>query len=906
MSRMVLNPWNSKYNIMNSWFQLIYCARWPVLNKMKIQRRISYYIWGFEFFKKLLSIVYFITPLSAEIEFHKIQALSEFLPTISGIGTGIANYLKNIDSEHNSKLSHNTTFIYLERIISFCDHHNVLLLVDNYFYTNIISNNTTPYILRRLVPGFTNATIKHQNSGVLRVSQVTWISSTATAIRSGHIPYCSLSKYLSTNTFAGDPCTKIQPSFALNTKPWNQVVVLSVLLPNLVLGRFAQFLGSAAAQIRINLNLVSVFIPLPSTQSQVLQIYILNNSISNIVENNDQFRETLRNSWLSTSGTTSADTILFMTTLQQQKWFASKISIRSLYVYCYLCMQTTLKHIALHEFYNNPFITNYAFPKNNEMTAWSVTQTWTAGDLFNVFAEEMGKCSNDIHKLGHHWYLNKSQSFIVQQVQAYASIWQTIMGNFSYHIDGMGYKCTNFVKVRAIPPAHDLLIHLQGSLYSGRLPGKFMVAVPSKLNSLLFVACGDNRLIGLDFGEFTSIFDKFIWIFIGITMFASASILSFLSGSKYSVAERFIEQTYIVAGFFLEKGDNDGNPNGKRKFTVGILLLTIMILSNAYKNDNVYRMIKQRPRFNYDTFDEIFSRRFNIYSRGSSIFLFPNMFPKIGNLSETYFDKVDGFFKYDSDLQKLQIALLRTELTNLVISGGLELAKNTSTEFKLVNKVKVHFLTIGLLKRFIVREFKRPKENWTSFHRDEIYKQHLKAEFRKLEHDLFVKELTKCEHMALTFSLYEAHEFWKLMKFAMPQHLKGSLHLGKQTVFKGSYAFNLRGRVPQFILKRLKLVKTSSIFEWWTKNIENRAVKKYDNVDIYETPQSASINGNISTIFIILLAGITASIGIAISEKMYHGKKAILTLAMQQISFKSKIRKIINVMYKKTAKVFRF
>lgn len=84
--------------------------------------------------------------------------------------------------------------------------------------------------------------------------------------------------------------------------------------------------------------------------------------------------------------------------------------------------------------------------------------------------------------------------------------------------------------------------------------------------------------------------------------------------------------------------------------------------------------------------------------------------------------------------------------------------------------------------------------------------------------------------------------------------------IGKELYTHNILGFSLHGRISNLLQKRIKLIKTSGIFEWWSHFIDTHHFIGSNNMVSTSEPIKPAMKGNVSLIFILLLSclGISA------------------------------------------------
>src|SRR5207302_681563 len=93
---------------------------------------------------------------------------------------------------------------------------------------------------------------------------------------------------------------------------------------------------------------------------------------------------------------------------------------------------------------------------------------------------------------------------------------------------------------------------------------------------------------------------------------------------NYIVSKRNMSANYVLIFLesmikvYLERGDPYNNRQLKSqsaRIVVCGFLIAALILSNAYKSTNVYNIVLPRDPLTYDTFDELMTDKFTVYTR---------------------------------------------------------------------------------------------------------------------------------------------------------------------------------------------------------------------------------------------------------------------------------------------------
>ncbi len=280
---------------------------------------------------------------------------------------------------------------------------------------------------------------------------------------------------------------------------------------------------------------------------------------------------------------------------------------------CYSCL--TVK-VTLLKWKDNKKNWNFnvgSLPDTNEMLIWSLYTSFTiTGRSLGSFMREMEYCNDHISNFGHNWFKWRFTNLSNRLSHAQTHVWKSIMKNYTNNAVG-SKSCVNGKFAETKYPFSFSNVKLANALYAGPIPQKFTWSVEDNVNSLQFVACGDHGTSLLQFTAFIDVFDGYVWLFTIVTLVVGPIVLScFSAGLNYLNFENICGYFMAILSFYLEK--NDCLPEKPLILKLQLIfvgyLFGALVLSGAYKNDNINRMIQPRPPLTY----------FSVCSRSSDIF----------------------------------------------------------------------------------------------------------------------------------------------------------------------------------------------------------------------------------------------------------------------------------------------
>lgn len=395
------------------------------------------------------------------------------------------------------------------------------------------------------------------------------------------------------------------------------------------------------------------------------------------------------------------------------------------------------------------------------------------------------------------------------------------------------------------------------------------LVVQNTLSSFHFVSCGDQGTEILLFSEFILIFDKYIWILILISIILAAVCLAKQFNGRNIFSSRHL--LYFTKVFF-EQGDPF--PETFQKLTrfrlvIAGILLAGLVLSNAYKSNNVYNIVTPRQVVPYSEFDELVRDNFSIYSKMDfviynlrSLYDLEFGLSRVKNITNVYSDDgviVEADHKY--------FALTRTETTTIARIRNIRKTteksadKNLNTLKKIILKSRPHprshellvspLISLITLEKASLPKFqtiiKDPEENYDEF----VWKRWniaLTNYFYGKQDEFIHDDLTNCSKSVWILQKYQANKFARHLR-------KNGLHsdVGMEAYTNSNFAFRFWGLVPPFVLKRISVIHSTGLFEWWQKFIDSDKLRLSHEKPV---PVKPNMSGNISVIFVLWSNGV--------------------------------------------------
>lgn len=442
----------------------------------------------------------------------------------------------------------------------------------------------------------------------------------------------------------------------------------------------------------------------------------------------------------------------------------------------------------------------------------------------------------------------------------YSKVWNAIMTNFSYvYAEHGAIACEDFKEFG----------YLRLYVRVDRLNGKpninyFPVLIRNTLQTFKFVTCGTKTKAPIAIYEILRAHDTSVWLGIVLSTVAVSLTINFfqsnrlrnLPGVIISIFQILFEKDYP----FKKKERREGI---QFKILIGIFLLMSIILSNAYKNSNVYKMISPRRPVPYANLSDLINAGFQILSRSAH--------SEYNYARGVNFDKVRWFhfghmFQITGEKEYMMIVVseVRAVMALVGLYGALHdsqsissnmtgiLERNVSNEEALsiqaFLKSKLHpdvitavRSTAEIAERLYHLVFYRDRKN---------IQQKLNNIYMEFEEKILWREFSSCNKSALLLPVKLGHNYAKRLALQNSQ-----VSVGKESYFESNVGFFVTGFVPPMILSRVWFLKASGVWERFDKiTREMLSTSVYTGVTIPKTP---NMTGNIVIIFFLLGAGLS-------------------------------------------------
>ncbi len=465
---------------------------------------------------------------------------------------------------------------------------------------------------------------------------------------------------------------------------------------------------------------------------------------------------------------------------------------------------------------------------------------------------------------------------------AYASIFIDFMGNITTH------KTEEFKN-----PDYDYFTYYLkrvGRLIDWEYPEYLNVMrVNNVFGQLHFVSCGSRGIQPFPFPQFISVFKWEVWliVLIAIALLSFAIVKLYKGGRSSHSLPIWPLSIYKV---LVEQGDpfpeNFDKSKPMRYIMAGIFLAGVVI-SNAFKSENVYKIVLPRGQIPYHNIDELLEDNVTIYTR-------------IQSFNQFFIKDVACDPNYRKNYSNVEI-LGCSNGFHLWILGYSEIFESSSDNRALRDLTKIR--NNSRLHQDVVRgvweaiDFLHDLEkvsliNGIGFNRI-LTGNALTHRSKKLEEKLIDSSLDQCSKTAWVLPNYLAQEKHRFLKKAgKPSDVGSNWYNTPETTF----SFLHSSYVPSSILQRFSLIPTTGLLEWWPRFV-NRSDLAFRSENIF--PTKPNMSGNILVIFALLGGGFLLAIICLILEVCvlnWHNKQIYKRCTAQVLSISRRALLCTSVM----------
>lgn len=506
---------------------------------------------------------------------------------------------------------------------------------------------------------------------------------------------------------------------------------------------------------------------------------------------------------------------------------------------------------------SNPIISKLSHPPAGSLLKIFPTAAYRTTNSLNNFDRLLLVCENYFAKV----VLREKGNADIQVTKAIVHLWLSVFNNFTYRVDSHKV-CKNGNTIYS--PGDNSIsltdaIGLHSETVIEEVPFESPFSHLDESSSLRFVYCSSKQLNSLSFKEFYNVFDPSVWLLILLSgiWFAVGLILLRRNRKEYSI-EAVLES---LLRLYLEQADlRMISGHWSVKISVALVGFMCLVLSNAYRNDNVYNMVLPRKTKLLNYFMDLVVNNYTVQTRTSLIHLSEdfatNKFGKWEKHGHSFcgYGSNRSLIVATSEINVLRLELERQKNQRSILLGDLSYIFNTEIPKPEAIIVKTHISPLSF-NYFILllQEFSKHFSNATYYTPEKF-----RDIFWKQEETILFQHLHKCNKSALVLPNCMCSAFAaKLREKAVPGN---TVHVGaKESFFKRYIVIRLTGPVPPFIILRAKQIYSSGIIGWWSKLLQKENENTMPPSTQNPPPEVASLRGNVVVIFVSYLSSSAAA-----------------------------------------------
>lgn len=290
------------------------------------------------------------------------------------------------------------------------------------------------------------------------------------------------------------------------------------------------------------------------------------------------------------------------------------------------------------------------------------------------------------------------------------------------------------------------------------------------------------------------------------------------------------------------------------RYIIGPYILVGIVLSNAYKNKNVYKMITPRTPVRYEKFGELVRDNFTVFTRTINVFAHqtgyddakeeePTIVVNGDNQSAYITSEIDSLLSiqgniiYEEYMKSNPAFTYERGMQEKAIENSTLVFKGIKSKSRLHPKTKD--ITMEIINRFDVLEISTL---------DKV---------RKAEMNQLKMSLAKCDRVAIILPDYLCR-CGTYIEAAKQAGCMKQVSVGKESYSDMHWMFTLRGFVPPQLIRRFKGISESGIWEVVTKRVTGNKRITLENTLGAFSP--AKMNGNVVVIFVVYACGQTLAV----------------------------------------------
>lgn len=280
------------------------------------------------------------------------------------------------------------------------------------------------------------------------------------------------------------------------------------------------------------------------------------------------------------------------------------------------------------------------------------------------------------------------------------------------------------------------------------------------------------------------------------------------------------------------------------------LCLASLVLNNAYKSENVTKMIASRSLLPCQNLDQLYKDNLSVYTLVSVV-------------------AIHDHIKHDSAKPLVKNHLVTLYWRNHPIEIVSEMFRTTfhfqanrltrQTDINVLLNATLHPIVetlVSTITHYLEKIWNKPTK---------VPYENLTAQLLRQYEETMINSVKNCSGSAVVAPTYVAAKYARTLTSIDNFTKVKYVDISEETYFQAFQTFVFAGNVPMFTLKRFKAIKSSLIFNWYYNFVFQTTMVVIDKSEPYRAP---SIKGNIFVVCALLLVGQALSILVLLFERL--------------------------------------
>ncbi|CAL8121394.1 unnamed protein product [Orchesella dallaii] len=521
-------------------------------------------------------------------------------------------------------------------------------------------------------------------------------------------------------------------------------------------------------------------------------------------------------------------------------------------------------------------LSELSYPDPRDILRWHVKTLYKTYKPTESVNYQLASCNKTLVHMKHFLSLPSHLSQMEKLAKTYAHVWLSIMGNVTFTTTltpKPNIVCYPLSGEQKMEKASYHSIEISDEIFINTTLLGRAAHIPLHMSVLKFVSCGRPQLQSIGFEELINVFDSYVWLFSIISMLLLLFAMVRLSQKRHQVLFNIKQYSLALLKVIVEQGDpfpKEPLVATPTRLMVAAFMLVGIVLSNAYKNSNVYNMIAPRSPVPYTHLKALVENNFTIYVRSSSVdyFWWYGRFPTWTEVNIALHHISVG--EVGSVDVHSEIAIL-IELMG-AISNIYQYSNISKLKLKEIESVTAMHPNLYLIVKKQIKEIQAMKQVPSEITSE--VELELGGNFWRDEDKLLSEFIDKCDKAALILPQSLCLNHAKRLRRLKLENV----YIGEEKLARPMLVFSLANQMPPFVVKRLNGATEAGLWDRWQTLIQGSYSLAADQSR--ELLRKPSLDGNVLVIFVVLMTGLSFSVFCFILESWRGVGQVICAILM--------------------------